>query len=405
MRVSVHEPMVVIMKVDYAQPNVGELRRYLKYQGWQEQGEGPAGTLWVKGGRRVGVPHSDDNPDLICGAIERIARAQHSTARETADAACRSLYDVACLRTANDHRVIDTIPLKTAERILKSARTMLRATATTAGSEKAQIGSYSHRGDQVVHQALIGHTERGSFVIPVLIPLPEPLPPDPDQSALTLPWVEYHRVAPEPFERRVVRTFAQSMQAVYEMVVEPARDLSTDEVFSLVSQGVSREFCSALHGILSETAVSDFEVSVQWAAAVPAPEALPNRVVIPAGAADLISRVAERLRRQPVDVRQIFSGMIVQLRHAHEDDQFGEIAVSTVRQGRTSEIYVRLPLPDYRRAWQWHDSQRAVLVEGDVKRVPGGHLRVDQPVRCHPVNESVLIAPSLETGSGLDAPP
>lgn len=375
---------------EYTLPTVRDLVAYLEFTGWTRQQEGVAGALWARYGRRLGVPYEPDR-DLIRGVVERIAAAEERMVKQVADAARYLLYDVTHLRAANDYRIVDSIPLRTAERIIGSARSMLRATATTARWERAQIGSnYSPLGDDVVRQALMGHTERGSFVIPVLVPLPEPAPPDPHQPTLDHGAAEFHEAPAEPFERRVVRTFAQSLQALHELVVEPARDPSTDEIHELVYRGVSREFCSALAGILTEPAVGEFEARVDWSPAVPAPRTMPASVAIDADAADLVRNVADKLRQQRVDPRQVFSGTIVQLRHEAEDDPYGEIAVSTVRRGRPSEVLVRLPLADYRRAWEWHDQRRAVLVEGAVRRTPGRPLRVDNPIRCHPIDEMLL---------------
>ncbi len=392
------------MVSDYTLPRISELRAYLTFYGWNPLQEGRAGTLWAKGGRRVGVPFEPDT-ELIRGVVERVALAEGRRAKEVADSARYLLLDVTHLRAANDYRIVDTIPLDTAGKIITSARSMLRATATTARWERAQIGyNYSRLGDEVVHQALMGHTEKGSFVIPVLIPLPEPAPPDPHAPTLDHDLVEFHRTPPEPFERRVVRTFAQSMQALQEIVVEPANEPTRDQVHELVYRGVSREFCTALVGILTEPAVAEFEARVDWAPAVPAPATMPRSVKVDADAADLVKAVADRMREQKVDLSQVFSGTIVQLRHETEDDPFGEIAISTVRRGRPSEIHVRLPMSEYRRAWQWHDARRAVLVEGTIRRTPGRLLIVDRPIRCHPVDELFLSeagSEGQETPDGL----
>jgi hypothetical protein len=378
------------MPIEYTLPQIRELRAYLRFQGWIEQPPGPTGALWNKNGSRVGIPDEPDS-DLVRGVVERVARAEGTTAKNIADAARYLLFDVTYLRAANDFRIADTIPLETAGKIITSARSMLRATATTARYERAQISnSYSRLGDDVVRQALMGHTEKGSFVIPVLVPLPEPSEPDIHEPTLDHNLAEFHRAPAEPFERRVVRTFAQSMQAVQELVVEPAHAPTTDQMHELVYRGVSREFCSALAGILGERAVAQFEARVEWAPGVPAPETMNRSVSIDADAADLVRNIADKLRQQRVDPRQVFSGTIVQLRHETNDDPYGEIAISTVRRGRPSEVLVRLPLPRYRQAWDWHNAGRAVLIEGSVRRAPGKPLRVDNPRRCHPVDEMFL---------------
>jgi hypothetical protein len=374
--------------VEYALPSISDIKAYLRFHGWSEQAPGYAGAIWTKGDRRIGVPASPD-AHSIRGIIERVALSEQRNPKDVADSARFLLFDVTYLRAANDYRTFDTIPLETASRVINSGRAMLRATATTARSERAQIGQgFSRIGDAVVKHALMGHTEKGSFVFPVLVPLPGLPEPDMHQPMLDHGTPLFHRSAPEPFERRVVRTFAQSMQALQELVVQPARTPTTDNIHELVYRGVSREFCTALAGILSETSVAEFETRVDWSPVVPAPETMPRNISIDADAVELIEAVALRLYQQKVDPRQVFSGTIVQLRHEDESDPFGEIAISTVRKGHQSEILVRLPMVEYRHAWEWHSSRQAVLVEGSIRRTPGTkRLIVDNPIRCHPVDE------------------
>jgi hypothetical protein len=179
-------------------------------------------------------------------------------------------------------------------------------------------------------------------------------------------------------------------QAVQEIVVEPAREPTYDQIYELIYRGVSREFCTSLAGILSEPSVAQFGAKVDWAPAVTPPTTLSRSVSINSESVDLVKNVANRLRQQKVDPNQIFSGTIVQLRHENSDDPFGEIAVSTMRRGRQSEVLVRLPLDSYRKAWEWHYGGCAVLVEGVVRSAPGKPLRVDAPSRIHPVDEMFI---------------
>lgn len=370
-------------------PSLVDLRSYLKAYGWSSNPPGPGGTLWMKGESLIGVPHEPDDV-LVTSVLSRLARAERRDVKATADAVRHVRFDVTHLRAINDLRIVDKIPLETATKLIGSARTMLRATATTARWERAHIGgSYSRIGDQVIREAFMGHTERGSFIIPVLVPIPEPEQPDPGQPTLYDEQEEpvLHNAAPEPFERRVVRTFAQSMQAVHDLVVEPDRAPNADSMHELVYRGVSREFCAALVNVLDEGAIGEFETTVSWSPVAPGPDTMPRQVSISAEAADLVRSVAERLRQQRTPSKQVFSGTIVQFRHENRDDPYGEIAVSTMRRGRQSEVRVRLPLDEYRVAWDWHNAGRAVLVEGLIRRSPGKPGIVDDPVRFQPLDE------------------
>jgi hypothetical protein len=387
------------MSEEHALPNMPQLRAYLQFHGWTHHAPGQAGTLWHKEETRLGVPFEADDV-LMRGIVDRLARFVGQPPQVMARAIRYLLFDVAYLRAANDYRITDTIPLDAAARIISSGRMMLRAAATTARYERAQIGgSYSKLGDDVVRESRMGHTERGSFIIPVLVPLPAPSSPDEHEPHLFDDHTStgVHRSLPEPFERRVVRTFAQSMQAVHDIIIEPGTDPSTDQIHELVYRGVSREFCSALAGVLDEQAVAIFETRIDWAPAVSPPTTMPRNVSIDSESVDLVKRVADKLRQQKVVPRQVFSGTIVQLRH-EQDDPFAEIAIATIRRGRPAEIRVRLTLEQYRQAWEWHSAGRAVLVEGTARRTPGKPSIVDQPIRCHPVDEMLLEGTDNQTG-------
>jgi hypothetical protein len=381
------------LPVDYSLPAVAQLYSYLRFKGWSEQSHGVAGGTWVKGSARLGVPHDNSDSDLVAGSLKRIALFEERPLRDVIESVRFLLYDVTHLRADSDYHVVDTIPLIAASKILASSRRMLQAAGTTARAEKAHIGNnWSTLGNAVVRTALMGHTERGSFVIPVLVPLPEPEPLDVHGTLIGAEDERFHRSAAEPFERRVVRTFAQSFQAIQEIVVQPTRDEpSVDQIYELVYRGVSREFCLSLINILTEPSVREFSARIDWAPAVLPPTTMARPVTIEADAAERVRRVAVRLRQQRVDPNQVFSGTIVQLRHEDPNDPFGEIAVSTIRHGRASEVHVRLTVDKYIQAWAWHSEGRAVLVEGVVRHAPGGPLRVDQPSRIHPVDEMFLI--------------
>ncbi|WP_143261404.1 hypothetical protein [Allokutzneria sp. NRRL B-24872] len=179
--------------------------------------------------------------------------------------------------------------------------------------------------------------------------------------------------------------------------MDPGLRPNPDQIHELVYRGVSREFCSALASILNESAIGEFETIVAWSPVAPAPETMPRQVSISAEAVDLVVSAAEGLRQQRSPSKQTFSGTIIQFRHENRDDPFGEIAVSTMRRGRQSEVRVRLPLDTYRAAWDWHNAGRAVLVEGIIRKSPGKSGIVDTPVRFQPLDELMFpdqMAPS-----------
>jgi hypothetical protein len=295
--------------------------------------------------------------------------------------------DVTYLRAANDYAITDTIPFEAASTVIGSARKLLRAVGTTAWNERGEIGgNYARQGDAVLRRARMDHTQEGSFVIPILIPLPytEEIPAEAHTADL-----ELFQAAPEPFERRVTRTLAQSLMAVKEIIVEPESSPSVRDLHTVVARGVSREFCSALAKILAEPSVSEFETIFDWASAVPAPVTIPDSVSIESDASEKIEEAAEKLKKHRIDSTSSFSGNIVELRHVG-DDPFGFATISTVRRGRRSEIRVRLPYGAYQEAVIWHRARRPVIVEGEVKHGTGRRLVVEAPIDFRPIDEILL---------------
>ncbi len=66
-----------------ALPSAAALRAYMTAAGWAEREPGgPAGSIWVKDGRRIGVPYDDHDAILIPGVVNRLAEAEGRTPAE-----------------------------------------------------------------------------------------------------------------------------------------------------------------------------------------------------------------------------------------------------------------------------------------------------------------------------------
>lgn len=370
-------------------PTLTQLRTYMKHSGWTSQPPGIGGAIWTLGDSKIGIPATTgDDPVIAKAVLDRLAAHEHTAAAALAPRIRYHRMDVTYLRAANDSRITDTIPFEAATTVIGSARKLLRAAGTTAWHERGDIGgNYARRGDEVLKKTRMDHTQQGSFIIPLLVPLSEPEHPAGEQ--LILPNLEVLTAAPEPFERRVTRTFAQSIMAVKEIIVEPERSPTMSDLHAVVERGVSREFCTALAKILAEPAIGEFETRFGWAESLPAPSTMPASVSIDGEASQKIEDAAVQLKQSRIDARSMFSGSIVELRHV-TDEPFGFVTISTVRRGRVSEIRVRLPFGHYQEAVSWHQAQRAVIVEGEVRTGVGRRLVVDDPVKCRPIDEILL---------------
>jgi hypothetical protein len=370
------------------------LYRYLVQAGWQRQTPGPAGSLWYQSAERVpervaiAVPDrvEPEDPELD-GILRRLSSFERRPAAQIAMNIVTQFVDVARLRAANDHVITGTIPLTAGVSLVESARSMLRAAGTTARRPRSQIkGAYSKIGDEIVDQARMAHTEHGSYVVPIWMPM---APPEDEKDTLFSETEQ--RMPMETQERRVMRTLAQSIEAVQKVVIQPASSPRTSgDLIPVVAAGGSREMLLALHRILKDPAVAEFEASFTWAGGLKAPGGVPERITLEAGAAPLLEKAARLLKVPDRFPKQIYTGQIVVLMHK-PGEPYGEIGIDTVRQNRSCEVRVRLDNATLDRAYEWARTERAILVEGDVGRGgPGRRLRIDSPSRILPLDETFL---------------
>jgi len=366
------------------------LTSYLKAEGWSPLGSpGPVGELWQhKGaGFKVPVPHALEQGGAAWRLIVNRVAAQGRTT--PAEVELRLRYwttDVANLMAANDILVSDSIPLRAGRAMVTSSWQMLRSSATTARGPLAHIrGRYRKLGDEFLDAARMGHTIRGSYVIPILMPLSDL---EPASDSAFLPGTVSAVI--EPPERRIMRTFAESLTWMDRAVIQPESEPTGDGVMALVTAGVSKEFASALHAVLREPAVAAFSTDFQWAQSVTPPGSIPDRVEIPAAAADRVERVAQKLATLPNPSQaEVLIGPIIEVRYP-PGDPFGSMVIQVIRHGRTARIRVTIREERIDEALVWMRSRETVVVHGTVSHGPGNDLRVVAPRGAMRLTDTML---------------
>lgn len=363
-----------------------DLVGYLTRAGWKQPSKaGPAGSLWSREGTqlKVPVPHEVTTEDVLWQDILRRIADVEGTTPETVESQI-SLWstDVTDVRAANDIVIADTIPFDAGVVMLHSAWQMYRACATTSWGPRLTIdGHYRRLGEVSLSMARMAHTRRGSYVIPIHMPLGAP-PQEQDH----LP--ETETAFPEPSERRVSRTFAQALSWVDKAVVQPEGMPKGSVIADLVGAGVSREFVVALAKVLAEPAVAEFSAEFKWAQSFPAPKSLPRSVEIPAAASQKMRDVAAAMRKTKTPRAEIFSGPIIEVHHV-PDDPIGSIVVQGVRNGRTARVRVMVSAVRVKQALGLMRNHETVVVSGPIRR-EGHELRCAPTDAFLPLSETML---------------
>ncbi|MBG6056150.1 hypothetical protein IWX81_002582 [Salinibacterium sp. CAN_S4] len=367
-----------------------EVASYLGRLGWIRGTPGRFGELWssVADDRsRIAVPFSlrADSREfaaLIVGVARHEQRPEQTVAQEIE----HEFLDVQAYRIADAFVLEDRALLDSAAIVLDSARKLIRAAANTARSPRAYIASgFSKPADDIAKKARLSHTRRGSFVLPVAMPI------EPPEYLVNQILDQATDVKIESTERRTTRTLATALAALDTIAVRPDKEPTNVELEYLVQVGVSKELVTAVRAIASNAGVHAFETRFEWAPGVGTPPGLPQRVLIPDDAKGLLERVEKRLKVAKPSPEESISGQIVQIRQVPGESR-GEVTIRTIRHGKMAEIRVSTSTDVTREATDWFKSGRAALAYGAIVASPGRPLSMPDPVAVTPLDQILLDA-------------
>lgn len=354
---------------------------YLTQVAWTRTDSGVGGELWTSAneGSKVGVPFQlTRRSQEFDGIIHRIAKPLKRPEPEVKRDILKQFEDTHEYKIDTDPKAPNDVPLRVASDLLSTAWRITRAAATTARGQRATIAGYSKIGDDYAGEARFEHTQRGSFILPVTIPV-RPLRAEADHLEVPIDRLE-------PFERRLSRTIVSSLAAIDDLVVKARHAPRTDEVLELISRGVSRQMVNAVRAVLHPGSGTSLKTSFDWARALDGPGGLPTAVEIPSEADRLLANLEHELDNAKAQPHQEISGPILVV---NDDPALpdGWISIRSVRRGREPAIVVYVDGDTLQNAHDWARDRRIVRVGGDIEWVPGRGYYVRKPTYVLPESE------------------
>lgn len=347
-------------------------------RGWAARSVGRRGEMWApvdldlaERGAAIGVPDEDHWDTFgMTSVVERIAFWEGIDVQEVRETVDHWEMDITRLRAANDYVIADSIPLEAGAVLLHSARLMFRSAATAAvlGPKQVIQGNYSKIGDQLAEGVRMGHTEKGSYIVPILVPVGGPQEREDEGQDqfenLAVPEVE----SPA---RRMTRTFAEAFATMHDKIVRSDQIPGTEGILEMVAAGVTTEFVNAVADVLSEEAVSTLDAQFRWANSQEKPAAEIGRVNVPAEAVDAFRTTARKMRTAKIPTAELNVGPVVRL-EATPDGPLMEFAIQAMRRGRPAKVRVIVPATHRDEVARWFVERRTVTVYGTVERQSGG---------------------------------
>lgn len=348
-----------------------EVRGYLATAGWRVTAQSRVGEIWQLGNREdreVLVPlieAASDYAKRLGILLDDLARFEARPESSVRDAIRFVFYDVTDLR-ADSSDIDDTIALHSGLDMFASAQKLVIAAAAATirrqshFSRSIPLKARAHAG-----HVRLGHTKRGSYIIPIISAARPPEPLEPDEE-LTLDI----GIEESLFDRRVTVTMAQALDVLAELAVHRDREPTRSEVTSAVGEGLSYELCAAVREILRSDGIESMDVTFNWASAASPPSGISGDIAFPQQSVEIVQNVAQVLRNVPRERENVVFGIVEDL-HESSDEPVARIGVKTIVDGRARKVWMELDKATYREALRCHENRLRIVARG-VLRLPAG---------------------------------
>lgn len=338
---------------------------YIRFQGWHATEQfGDHSDVYIRNsGNEIILPRTqyiDDYAAVMSTTIERLAIIENRDEIQIYNDLVMANSDVVRVRapTSDDDGSID---IDSGVELVTKARDMLLSAACSAHDPRASYRAGKIKeASRFMERVRLGQTERGSFIVSLLSPVPPAL----DQQRQGALWPV---VTDEPYERMVTRVLANALGATKNAVEIAVRGDGIDAFKSAVPQGVSANLCEALAGLVESS--GEAEISITWAKTRPTPEQR-RKVAFSKDDGAILREVAREFRSAEPKVDETFEAFVIKL-DRREDVTEGMITLRSLIDGQIISVRSRLAEQQYAVALAAHNKRTPLSINGDL--IKRGH--------------------------------
>ena len=336
---------------------------YARAEGWQkEEPYGAHADVYAGHGRpEIVLPRTDRLADYAA-VVSRLIDVFSDQTQLDQTAVYKDLVgaDRDVVRVRNPNADDDgSVSLEVGVEIVSNARDMLLAAACAARTPQPLYRAGANReAIEYMRRVRLGQTERGSFVVTLLAPVPPQLQLQPK---LDPSWASFND---EPLERKVTRRLVSALEAS-RSAAELALSGEGGAFERAVASGVSANLCEAVANLIDQS--HGLDVSVTWARTRPTPE--PMRWIAFSGSdAEILKEAARTFRAKQPQPDVTMVGYVHKLKR-DQDEVEGSVTLKALIDDRTQSVTAVLDQANYETAVEAHGRQTPVVVKGDLERV------------------------------------
>lgn len=344
---------------------VRSLHAYLRQHGWEKiEAFGDKGIVYGATNRpEVVVPESTAYADYVqtVGKIITILADMESRS-ETAVLRDLTIADLDLIRVRAPEADDDgSLPLDKGVDIIKQSRDALLAAACAVSKPQRVFRAGSNQeAKSYLESVRLGQTERGSFVVSLLSPVPPSLAETGAGTQIPL-WPE---IQEEPFERRVTRTFMTALREMKFAISQVDSGEGISAFDERVARGVSSNLCAAVASLIKDG--EGLDVSTSWALTRPGPEAVHRVSFVPDDAATLEEAARELKNREP-RANEKLEGPVTRLTRGPDAEE-GQVTIQAWIDDKPTSVRVDFGSADYGQIVSAHNERKIVSLTGDLDR-------------------------------------
>jgi hypothetical protein len=250
--------------------------------------------------------------------------------------------------------------------LINKTKQILLTGASVASSKKNRAYFGSRKPDMAtdyINSIRIGQTERGSYIVKALSPLPNELKDD--EYNYNLPEFE-----PSPFERLSVEKSFLGLNNLMEVLEETKKrgKFYIEPFMERVKFGVNADLCEAIIGKDEKINHTPVGFSVSWSPLFKIHNKLdiPDIIKFTPDTYSYIYQAAKEFRKKDPEKVQV-TGYIVNL-HKESEDGDGEVTVMANVKGKSKKIKMSLDVDGYQLAVNSHKKWIEVSARGVLNK-------------------------------------
>lgn len=251
------------------EPSVGasQIRTYLTSKRWRADIVGQVAELWNHPeypDSTILVPTIDTASDFSLRAgllMQDLSKVEHRPTDAVSYDVSTIVFDVTDFKPTNPELIDNSIPVGAGQKLFESAEKLMEASAAATIRRQAHFSRSMPLLARTHAKTLrIGHTRRGSYIVPILSPAhTSPALPEDEEPRLFALAVEETL-----FDRRVMTTLSSALGRLEDIAVTASRMPTQSEVADSVEGGVSRELCEAVKIAISDPGIESLDISLKW---------------------------------------------------------------------------------------------------------------------------------------------